>query len=236
MISIHAPHTRSDGGRLIHAFDAVLFQSTLLIRGATRPTIYKFVHGKDFNPRSSYEERHGLRAETRARLDFNPRSSYEERPTSSTNEQKSRLFQSTLLIRGATCGFKRPRPNVHISIHAPHTRSDNHPAYYKTGGIISIHAPHTRSDAGGHLLQRNLSHFNPRSSYEERQGPAGFTIRSHGISIHAPHTRSDSSATRQRAPFGNFNPRSSYEERPVQDALRRHRHKISIHAPHTRSD
>ena len=57
----------------------------------------------NFNPRSSCEER--LRAGTTepiSQTDFNPRSSCEERHEPFGNEAKAGLFQSTLLMRGAT--------------------------------------------------------------------------------------------------------------------------------------
>ena len=101
-ISIHAPHTRSDGRKT---------------RGA-----WKFV--TNFNPRSSYEERqqpiltsngtwisihapHTRSDSKRARarsclIHFNPRSSYEERRGAITYPNGGFTFQSTLLIRGAT--------------------------------------------------------------------------------------------------------------------------------------
>ena len=82
-----------------------------------------------FNPRSSCEERHGIRcaylergifqstllmrgatrASTRWRRKatyFNPRSSCEERPIEMVMGRLSKQFQSTLLMRGATPAFR----------------------------------------------------------------------------------------------------------------------------------
>ena len=56
-ISIHAPHTRSDAAFADDAVDDGEFQSTLLIRGATFCSTGGADKVKDFNPRSSYEER-----------------------------------------------------------------------------------------------------------------------------------------------------------------------------------
>ena len=58
-----------------------LFQSPLLMRGATSLKISPVPSVRDFNPRSSCEERHGvfLHGEQSRRY-FNPRSSCEERP------------------------------------------------------------------------------------------------------------------------------------------------------------
>ena len=101
---------------------------------------------------------------------------------------------------------------------------------------ISIHAPHTRGDPCPPPLPPAPMHFNPRPSYEGRQG---FSPQDRG----------------QRF---DFNPRPSYEGRP--DAIRavgeglkfqstplirgatvrpgdaHDHHHISIHAPHTRGD
>ncbi len=125
----------------------------------------------------------------------------------------SSLFQSTLLIRGATHDKSATSSRYQISIHAPHTRSDTTTRQQVAMSCaISIHAPHTRSD-----------------------GQGSNTDRSTVISIHAPHTRSDLMHGSRRRIWIYFNPRSSYEERP--DAGRRQDDlQISIHAPHTRSD
>ena len=100
-------------------------------------------------------------------------------------------FQSTLLMRGATIVLIRirypdnfnPRSSCeerlrnagiqvfafHISIHAPHARSDSIRRYKDRGLAISIHAPHARSDTNGMLLTCAVYYFNPRSSCEERR-------------------------------------------------------------------
>ena len=167
-ISIHAPHARSDCCCRICRFTF-----------------------RNFNPRSSCEERLpalpcGLR-----QLYFNPRSSCEERP-----------------IAGAY-----PKGTKLISIHAPHARSDKIHAIDDKSATISIHAPHARSDRPGRTCGTCQLYFNPRSSCEERHtvgmpwdDTIGFqsTLLMRGatykkvidgcifvISIHAPHARSD---------------------------------------------
>ena len=60
------------------------------------------------------------------------------------------LFQSTLLMRGAT-GIQALEwwRKDDISIHAPHARSDRvGRALRSSARAISIHAPHARSDPG----------------------------------------------------------------------------------------
>ena len=56
-ISIHAPHARSDP--TLNAINSgnLPFQSTLLMRGATRRPIRVHKLERNFNPRSSCEER-----------------------------------------------------------------------------------------------------------------------------------------------------------------------------------
>ena len=101
VISIHAPHARSDSRtisrRLTHsnfnprssceerhsmmAFwkSSSLFQSTLLMRGATGRKAMRPGRALYFNPRSSCEERRDAEQRRLPRADFNPRSSCEER-------------------------------------------------------------------------------------------------------------------------------------------------------------
>ena len=192
-ISIHAPHARSDptscGRRVTN-----LFQSTLLMRGATprRPAqVHKLE--RNFNPRSSCEERRRGLVGKKSKMRF--QSTLLMRGATRrvvVIKWWWRQFQSTLLMRGATWSSwpratKRPNFNprssceerrrigkwLHprqISIHAPHARSDEdvlvlaHPSAL----AISIHAPHARSDLA--VVQAVLVH---------------------DISIHAPHARSD---------------------------------------------
>ncbi len=105
---------------------------------------------------------------------------------------KTGEFQSTLLMRGAT----RRRPGPAEALHHFNPRSSCEERRLFSHGRrrenhISIHAPHARSDD---LLQRigtlTLTHFNPRSSCEERR-PLQMYCHYRHISIHAPHARSD---------------------------------------------
>ena len=212
-ISIHAPHARSDRwyNKAVHADDdfnprssceerpdytakpkkPVIFQSTLLMRGATRSGCGRSKRSSfqstllmrgathaaedsaqpsNFNPRSSCEERradvkdvsqlqqnisiHAPHARSdatsltqAARLtDFNPRSSCEERLMQLMQQANANIFQSTLLMRGATHAYLPGRQARDISIHAPHARSDTNEEPTHDGFDISIHAPHARSD------------------------------------------------------------------------------------------
>ena len=102
MISIHAPHARSDPLVLHICFDAFLFQSTLLMRGATGRSPTTLSVRTHFNPRSSCEERRASWCVITQYRNFNPRSSCEERHYNEQQRYFNDLFQSTLLMRGAT--------------------------------------------------------------------------------------------------------------------------------------
>ena len=78
---------------------------------------------------------------------FNPRSPYGERPLRIYSRGGTRIFQSTLPLRGATFGIE-----------------DVAAALY-----ISIHAPLTGSDPGLSLFFGGCYDFNPRSPYGERR-------------------------------------------------------------------
>ncbi len=214
------------------------FQSTPLIRGATGSAGEPSPTTRHFNPRPSYEERLKMQEPVYVR----------------------NIFQSTPLIRGATCVMPlrlrerkdfNPRPSYEERLGAGRARL--------CGGHISIHAPHTRSDQSRTSASASSStnDFNPRPSYEERQilcyecaEKDNFNPRpsyeerlvpcvNHREQVRFQSTPLIRGATSARALFEdqqtNFNPRPSYEERLPPGGLRQMR-RISIHAPHTRSD
>ena len=172
-ISIHAPHARSDGGSLAPASIIFIFQSTLLMRGATAPYTSRPLMASEFqstllmrgatadswpetcsrrisihapHARSDRPPQYGVhrghpisihapharsdkeaaQSSTSSIQDFNPRSSCEERRTKRRAICTTAWpFQSTLLMRGATAFGTHPHELPHISIHAPHARSDH---------------------------------------------------------------------------------------------------------------
>ena len=101
-ISIHAPHARSDSSGEAAFFTSAVFQSTLLMRGATGSTDLMDVARFEFQ---STLLMRGATASSIAKIIFF-------------------RFQSTLLMRGATISLKSQRKMEQISIHAPHARSD----------------------------------------------------------------------------------------------------------------
>ena len=62
------------------------------------------------------------------------------------------IFQSTLLVRGATSALKKLFAVYGISIHAPRERSDFTVLQIYGNSAISIHAPRERSDIHGIIL------------------------------------------------------------------------------------
>ncbi len=145
-------------------------------------------------------------------------------------------FQSTLLMRGATGTLEDAYKASRISIHAPHARSDAILARLFADALqISIHAPHARSDHCRAASRRASCQF--QSTLLMRGATQLFCLLNYryNISIHAPHARSDK--CRSGGPMGDadFNPRSSCEERRDVSAYTKIL-TISIHAPHARSD
>ena len=237
-----------------------IFQSTLLMRGATSSQIRRISSGRNFNPRSSCEER----------------------LQSGTIPSRNSVFQSTLLMRGATsakcppmlynsnfnprssCEERRGSSkyvvcsNV-ISIHAPHARSDTIIIHVRFDvAVISIHAPHARSDRRTSRLSTITGNFNPRSSCEERPKATMIdrrmdlfqsTLLMRGatsdkqekqdttlISIHAPHARSDLTDKYPEAPSSTISIHAPHARSDNGMTELVNRNLISIHAPHARSD
>ena len=126
------------------------------------------------------------------------------------------LFQSTLLMRGATTSAWDWSKLEDISIHAPHARSDNRILpYTQPDQSISIHAPHARSDAAGGIVAVAIDVISihaPHARSDISRRPSRIRIT---ISIHAPHARSDVDMLIKRLINNHFNPRSSCEERPT---------------------
>ena len=178
------------------------FQSTLLIRGATWWQTGACGWCHNFNPRSSYEERHDgfLRHALAAEI------SIHAPHTRSDIGRKSNLTGQA------------------ISIHAPHTRSDECGLRALRSPDISIHAPHTRSDASPELANRFPAQFQSTLLIRGATTEYGDFYIQDMISIHAPHTRSDRAGRGNRPPARDFNPRSSYEERHALHTIRMFHH------------
>ena len=177
--------------RLVEHFD--LFQSTLLMRGATSAGEAFSAAGQDFNPRSSCEERPTVQNTLRhvVREDFNPRSSCEERLLYHIHRAKVAEFQSTLLMRGATraqCG----------------------------GGCKGLYFNPRSSceERQGKFCMVMHSHdFNPRSSCEERRALKGIIVQFDLFQSTLLMRGATACLLLSRISPQHFNPRSSCEER-----------------------
>ena len=257
-ISIHAPHARSDGRlgtpvQLIVDFNPrssceerldsdnqaatyARFQSTLLMRGATRQRKMQVYYdsisihapharsdapsiGQRIAALISIHAPHArsddnIRIKRYNVINFNPRSSCEEQLSTNPLSHSTNTFQSTLLMRGATV-------SLFILI-----------TLYQFQSTLLMRGATRRTQR----TRRRVIDFNPRSSCEERlgrfdgtenllefqstllmRGATGYGSQLlfwPGISIHAPHARSD-------------------EEKNLQTTMTE---AISIHAPHARSD
>ncbi len=169
VISIHAPHARSDS------------RST---RYQTRWTY--------FNPRSSCEERPSdSTTNFSMSSNFNPRSSCEERLVRMCRTICTTRFQSTLLMRGATPA------RLILAIYSKFQSTLlMRGATLKASaiGAVTLHFnPRSSCEERLGYLGRTAieNNFNPRSSCEERHDRRAIARRIRLISIHAPHARSD---------------------------------------------
>ena len=175
------------------ALAAILFQSTLPVRGATVCPEAREHVASDFNPRSPCGERRFYGDYTTEASYFNPRSPCGERRHLIHAATQPEQFQSTLPVRGATS----PRRG-HIAI----------------SGYFNPRSPcgERRQTSACQRLQAD---FNPRSPCGERLGME-WQRRSIGmISIHAPRAGSDVRKTHGDNEHAHFNPRSPCGERPA---------------------
>ena len=104
IISIHAPHARSDSRPFFEMRGKDYFNPRSSCEERRR-SASSSRSCQNFNPRSSCEERRDGDAGHCLRRYFNPRSSCEERPPTFQQGFGMELFQSTLLMRGATIRF-----------------------------------------------------------------------------------------------------------------------------------
>ncbi len=154
---------------MVYSRSSTLFQSTLLMRGATYPRFWHSslipisIHAPharsdyralgieprnlDFNPRSSCEERQYHHAKRNGHIYFNPRSSCEERLPCARLLRRLRVFQSTLLMRGAT--YNRVHKSTSFNDFNPRSSCEERLDFLR--------------------MRLRWVDFNPRSSCEERR-------------------------------------------------------------------
>ena len=144
------------------------FQSTRLLRGATASR-HKSTKTPQISIHAPLARRdYTVRFAGRRVRHFNPRASCEARRATRCGGRASPPFQSTRLLRGATCRPDRLTTRRAISIHAPLARRDATAAEIARHWQISIHAPLARRDFRLDLLRLTCK-----------------------ISIHAPLARRD---------------------------------------------
>ena len=137
---------------MVYSRSSTLFQSTLLMRGATYPRFWHSslipisIHAP--HARSDYR---ALGIEPR-NLDFNPRSSCEERLPCARLLRRLRVFQSTLLMRGAT--YNRVHKSTSFNDFNPRSSCEERLDFLR--------------------MRLRWVDFNPRSSCEERRNRTGF--------------------------------------------------------------
>ena len=156
-----------------HLVCALLFQSTLPARGATRARNAPNVHVEHFNPRSPHGERQCVHRVVRA---ADVISIHAPRTGSDLGFADCVLrvlkFQSTLPARGATKPLRREIRTIYFNPRSPHGERRRVIFFVNREGLISIHAPRTGSDT---VLRRHFLpriHFNPRSPHGERHAQA----------------------------------------------------------------
>ena len=191
------------------------FQSTLPVGGATLLLLLSLLL---LLPISIHAPRGGSdscmqQANTRT-ANFNPRSPWGERHASVFETLRSKLFQSTLPVGGATfdIGNRLVIEKFQSTLPVGGATVKLFTKSWLTS--ISIHAPRGGSDIILVLMFLATAYFNPRSPWGERLvGHCDFFVKIR-ISIHAPRGGSDRFRIRDRTINGNFNPRSPWGERP----------------------
>ena len=131
----------------LRAMAAMVFQSTLLMRGATQDRCRLIGPAQDFNPRSSCEERLVIPHVAGKGVIFQSTLLMRGATPRHQRQMQAVAFQSTLLMRGATCH----------SLRCVITSCNFNPR--SSCEERRLRCRHTKS----------ITNFNPRSSCEERR-------------------------------------------------------------------
>ena len=192
-ISIHAPHAGSDSlplpvsHRRCRNFNP---RSPCGERPPSHASVAELVDISIHAPHAGSDMARKAMAAARRRISIHAPHAGSDR-TSLPSASRTRTFQSTLPMRGATLSWSMMIRTISFQSTLP-MRGATATSYLHAGGqVISIHAPHAGSDGrAAHPLSR-CCHFNPRSPCGER----------------LPRVHAES------PPCGNFNPRSPCGER-----------------------
>ena len=191
-ISIHAPHARSDSGE----------------PPPTWAPYFISIHAPHARSDSS------VSSNTNSNRNFNPRSSCEERPALSSWWRLIAQFQSTLLMRGATLS-PRSRPPAPLPFQS--TLLMRGATLRRCPNRTQSHHFNPRSSCEERPavfldLFLDVVNFNPRSSCEERRHfPESLAARRYFNPRSSCEERPMLCTASRRC--ANFNPRSSCEER-----------------------
>ena len=145
LISIHAPHARSDVTALT-----------------------PFLTRLNFNPRSSCEERQRRYTCMLTMRHFNPRSSCEERLAAAKRSGRVEKFQSTLLMRGATASCRSAHRGRHFN---PRSSCEERRGSIPVNKTVTDFNPRSSCEerpSPALSADSTTCDFNPRSSCEER--------------------------------------------------------------------
>ena len=236
-----------------------VFQSTLPVWGATCPeshaccSFYISIHAPRVG--SDQQQRRGKYQ----RGDFNPRSPCGERLPGCNKLSRTRIFQSTLPVWGATPSKSIMSIHCSISIHAPRVGSDGWrrlptakrrlfqstlPVWGATkwdvyeGQFfeISMHAPRVGSDRPTSTRKSSAGAFQSTLPVWGATLPPGSAAEAEAISIHAPRVGSDSVARISRSPARKFQSTLPVWGATDTKIIGQSTNRISIHAPRVGSD
>ena len=157
------------GSRKIPCSSISTFQSTLLMRGATRQRLHLRRRGpiSIHAPHARSDWKHSNKPNTKG--NFNPRSSCEERPAVLIYAADQKRFQSTLLMRGATARILQQLSAAHDF--NPRSSCEERQLTKMQLGSGQVFQSTLLMRGATCLVQPSLDithNFNPRSSCEER--------------------------------------------------------------------
>ena len=166
------PRSSCEERQMIHdpVFESYIFQSTLLMRGATwiaEDTLQQHIDISIHAPHARSDWKHSNKPNTKG--NFNPRSSCEERPAVLIYAADQKRFQSTLLMRGATARILQQLSAAHDF--NPRSSCEERQLTKMQLGSGQVFQSTLLMRGATCLVQPSLDithNFNPRSSCEER--------------------------------------------------------------------
>ena len=145
-----------------------------------------------FNPRAPCGARRIRRRRRLFAVCFNPRAPCGARHGGMGALYRSRSFQSTRPVRGATKYFETAKRRIEVSIHAPRAGRDLSQSEAVQLSSVSIHAPRAGRDTSPSTPTTASPCFNPRAPCGARRRRIRYDAADRGVSIHAPRAGRDS--------------------------------------------